>query len=102
MTMYPAPLLARFSATLQALARRVTKLETRTAGIDSGFPLMMLPAVIDSAYTTGDPQVYLNGATVLSGPFQYVTSYTPAAGDSVLCAPVRSLQSYVIVGKLSG
>lgn len=101
MTRYAAPITQRFSATLQALQRRVTKLETRTAGIDSGFPLAMLPGVIDSAYTTGDPMVYVNGATVLSGPYQHLASYTPAAGDSVLLIPVGALQSYVVAGKLS-
>jgi hypothetical protein len=101
-TQYPAPFLARFSSTLSAIQRRVTKLETRTSGIDSGFPLMVLPGVISSTYTSGDPQVLLNGATVLSGPYQHLTSYTPAANDAVLLVPVGAMQNYVVIGKLSG
>ena len=101
LTMYPAPLLQRFSATLTALQKRVTKLETRTAGIDSGFPLMMLPGVVSASYTSGNPQVYVNGSSALSGPFQYLASYTPAANDAVILAPVGALQSYVIMGKLA-
>ena len=102
MTSYPSPLERRFSATLQQLQRDVTKLKTRTAGIDSGFPVMLLPGVISGTYTSGDPEVYVNGATTLSGPFQHLTSYTPAAGDSVLLAPVVALRTYVVLGKLSG
>ena len=101
MTLYAAPLGSRFAAKLIALQRRVTKLESRTSGIDSGFPLAMLPGVISGAYSSGNPQVYVNGAATLSGPFQYLTTYTPAAGDSVLLAPVGVLQGYVILGKLS-
>jgi hypothetical protein len=99
MTLYPPPLLQRFAATLTALQRRVTKLETRTAGIDSGFPLMALPGVISGTYVSGDPQVYVNGSAALSGPFAFLASYTPAANDTVLLVPVNALQSYVIIGK---
>jgi hypothetical protein len=105
MTAYPRPFgAARFADLLKQLQRRVTKLETRTAGIDSGFPLAMLPGQVDPEYSgSGDPQAYVNGAGALSGPFQYLTgSYTPAAGDQVLLAPVGVLKSYVIIGKLSG
>ena len=102
MTQYPSPFLARFSATLSGLQKRVRKLETRTAGIDSGFPLMMLPGVIDPSFTTGSPMVFVNGQTTLSGPFQNLASYTPAAGDSVLLAPVGAMQAYVILGRLEG
>lgn len=101
MTTYPPPLLQRFSATLQALQQDVAKLKTRTAGIDSGFPLMCLPGVIDSGYTSGDPKVYVNGAATLSGPFQRLASYTPTAGDPVLLVPVGVLQSYIVLGKLA-
>jgi len=96
--MYPRPLETRFAAQLQSMRQRLTKVETRTAGIDSGWPLAMLPAVIDSAYTSGDPLAYINGATVLTGPYQHLASYTPAAGDSVLAAPVGATQTYVILG----
>ena len=103
MTQYPSPFLARFSATLSALQKRVKKLETRTAGIDSGFPLMMLPGQIDPSFSgTGSPKVFVNGQTTLSGPFQNLASYTPVAGDAVLLAPVGAMQSYVIIGKVVG
>jgi hypothetical protein len=91
----------RNSAFFSGMQKRVTKLETRTSSIDSGFPMAMLPGVIQSGYTTGDPQVYVNGAAALSGPFKYLTSYTPVSGDSVLLAPLGVSRSYVVIGKLS-
>ena len=102
MTQYPQKLgMERFQATMNGLLRDVAKLKTRTAGIDSGFPLMMLPGVISASYTSGDPEVYVNGAPALSGPYQHLASYTPTAGDSVLLAPVGALQSYVVLGRLT-
>jgi hypothetical protein len=98
-TQYPANITQRFGQTMQALQRRVVKLETRTNGIDSGFPLAMLPGVIDAAYASGDPNVYVNGAATLSGPYPHLASYTPVAGDQVLLAPVGAITSYVILGK---
>jgi hypothetical protein len=98
-TTYPRPLLQRFQATLQKLQQDVAKLKTRTAGIDSGFPLMVLPGVISGSYTSGNPQVYINGSPTLSGPFPYLASYTPAANDTVILAPVGALQSYIVIGK---
>ena len=99
MTLYPADIQRRYALAMTAIQARITKLETRTAGIDSGFPLMALPATIDPAYTTGDPHAYINGSTVLTGPYQHLASYTPAANDSVIMLPVPALQSYIIVGK---
>ena len=99
MTQYARPIPQRFQATLVAIQARLTRVETRTAGIDSGFPLMVLPGVIDSAYVSGNPQVYVNGAATLSGPYSYLASYTPAAGDQVILVPVGALQSYIIIGK---
>lgn len=101
MTLYPPPVDRRHAAAMADLKRRVAKLETRTAGIDSGFPLMVLPGVISGSYTSGDPEVYVNGSATLSGPFQYLSSYTPAAGDSVILLPVPALQGYVVAGKLA-
>lgn len=103
MTLYPSPLTRRFTQALGSLQQRVTKLESRTAGIDSGFPLMLLPGQIDPAWDgTGEPQVYVNGSATLSGPFPYLSWYTPVAGDDVLLAPVGALQQYVIAGKYTG
>lgn len=101
MTLYPPKLLDRFAARMADLQRRVTKLESRTAAIDSGYPLAALPAVIDSGYSSGDPMAYLNGSSTLTGPYQHLAAYTPAAGDSVLALPVGASQTYVILGKLA-
>lgn len=101
MTLYPPDIEKRHAATMVAIQRRITKLETRTSGIDSGFPLMALPAVIDSGYTSGDPMAYINGATTLTGPYQHLASYTPAAGASVIALPVPALQTYIILGSLA-
>jgi hypothetical protein len=91
----------RFTAALSGYARRIAILETRTSGIDSGFPLMLLPGVVDPGYVAGDPMVHVNGAAALTGPYQHLASYTPAAGDSVLLAPVGALKTYVVLGKLA-
>lgn len=102
LTTYPPKFgLERMSALITGLQRRVGKLETRTAGIDSGFPLMLRTGVIDSGYTSGDPMAHFNGASALSGPYQHLASYTPAAGDTVVLAPIGALQSYVILGRLT-
>lgn len=102
MTLYPAKLgAARNSAWFQGIERRVKHLETRTGSIDSGWPLAMLPGVISGTYTTGDPEVYVNGSSALSGPFKYLTSYTPAANDPVILAPVGVSRTYIVIGKLS-
>jgi hypothetical protein len=92
----------RAAQTFGAMHSRLRKLEARTAGIDSGFPLMMLPAVIDSGYSgSGDPMAYVNGAASLSGPFACLSSYAPLAGDAVLMMPLPAARTYVILG-LSG
>jgi hypothetical protein len=91
----------RMAATFKAIHQRLTKLESRTGGIDSGMPVAPLPGVIDSGYTSGDPQVYVNGSATLTGPYQHLTSYTPVAGDSVVLIPVGgALKAYVVIGKL--
>lgn len=99
MAQYPSSLTQRFGDVMKALQRRVTKLETRTAGIDSGFPLAALPARVDPSYASGDPMAFINGSTTLTGPYQCLASYTPAAGDSVIVLPVGALTTYVILGK---
>lgn len=92
---------------MTAIQADIKKLQTRTAGIDSGFPLMALPGVINPAYTTGDPTVQVNGAVdgtgapIYSGPYQHLAAYTPAASDSVILLPVPALASYVVLGKLA-
>ncbi len=103
MTLYPAQLgRPRIAENARSTERRLRKLETRTAGIDSGMPLGLLPGVIASTYTSGDPMVVVNGAAAATGPYQYLTSYTPTANDNVILAPVGgTLKAYIVIGKLS-
>jgi hypothetical protein len=96
--MYPKALNDRFAATLKQLLARVAKLESRTAGIDSGYPLACLPAVISGSYTSGNPQVYINGSPNLTGPYAYLSPYTPTAGAAVYVLPVGAQQTYIILG----
>jgi hypothetical protein len=97
---YPARLEDRFGLAVPDILRRLRLLEVRTAVLDSGFPLMVLPGVISGSYSgSGDPEVYVNGSTTLTGPYQHLASYTPAASDTVLLVPVPALQSYVVIGK---
>lgn len=99
MTLYPPNLMQRFQAAIADMQRRLTKLESRTAAIDSGFPLAILPATIDPGYTTGNPNAYINGSATLTGPYAYLAAYTPAANDLVVVAPVGALQTYIVLGK---
>jgi hypothetical protein len=102
MTDYPKPFgLERYAATLQGLQAAVKQLQTRTAVLDSGFPLACLPGQIDPAYTTGDPHAFVNGSATLTGPYQHLAAYTPVASDSVLLIPVPALQTYVVAGRLT-
>ena len=96
MTGYPRTLREQFPQAMKALAARVSRLESRTASIDSGQPFAVLPATIDPGYTSGSPQAYVNGSAVLTGPYQVLGSYVPTAGDSVLALPVQG--TYVILG----
>lgn len=98
MPLYPRPLQSRHAQATVQLQQAVTKLQTRTAVVDSGFPVAALPAVIDHNYASGNPMVYVNGAAVLTGPYQSLGSYTPRASDSVLLVPVPALNTYVIAG----
>ncbi len=101
MTRYPVPMPDRFANGFRDVQKRVRTLEMRSMGIDSGFPLMAVPGQIDPAYSSGDPMVLVNGAATLSGPYQYVASYTPAAGDPVLLVPIVSQRTYAVIGKLA-
>lgn len=104
MTAYPAELTRRFAAQLSDVFRRVRLLEQRTAGIDAGMPLAVLPAVIDPAYVSGDPKALINGSSALTGPYKHLSSYTPVASDPVLVVPVPATgvaltATYVVLGK---
>jgi hypothetical protein len=105
-TKYAPTLDKRFGHQMSQILQRVGKLESRTASIDSGMPLALLPAVIDSGYTgSGNPKAYINGSAALTGPYQVLGSYQPMAGDTVLVAPTPltapSVTSYVVLGLLS-
>lgn len=100
MPQYPSSLVKRFPEMMQALQRRVTRLETRTAAIDSGFPLAALPAQVDPAYSgSGDPHAYINGSTTLTGPYPCLSSYTPAASDQVIALPSGAAGTYILLGR---
>jgi len=104
-TVYAKPIDERYQAEVKALLARVKRLEQRTACIDSGMPVAALPAVIDPAYASGDPKALVNGSATLTGPYNHLASYTPAANDQVLVLPIPltaqggPVTSYVVLGK---
>jgi hypothetical protein len=57
---------------------------------------------IDPDYTSGSgrPQVVVDGDTVPAGPYPYLSTYTPAAGDRVLMARVGVSGKFVVLGKV--
>jgi hypothetical protein len=105
MTAFPVQLTQRFAREFREIKTRITKLETRTAGIDSGATLAALPAVIDSGYVSGDPMAKINGSATLTGPYNHLASYTPAPSDAVLVLPMpvtqSSVTSVIILGKIA-
>jgi len=100
MSRFPRPIQQRAPQTLAGILSRLRLLESRTSCIDSGWPLALLPGTIDPAYVSGDPKVAINGAA-LTGPYQHLASYTPAANDAVLVAPVGVTRTYIVLGKLT-
>lgn len=102
MTLYPVNLEQRFAATLKAIQTRLTKLESRTAAIDSGYPLAVLPGTIDPSYSgSGEPGVYINNSPTLTTTIWRLSSYTPVASDLVAVVPIGAMQAYLILGKLT-
>lgn len=64
-------------------------------------PSPFVLGTVDSAYSgSGRPKVVVDGDTVAAGPYPYVASYTPAAGDRVLMARVGVAGKMVILGKV--
>lgn len=100
MSRYAPKLIDRFAAMINSHERRLKRIEAKVSCIDSGWPLAMLPGVIATPYTSGNPMVEINGEPA-SGPYQYNAGYTPAAGDNVLVAPVGVGQTYVVLCKLA-
>ena len=106
LSQFPAQLTQRFAREFRDIRARITKLETRTGGIDSGATLAALPATIDPDYTTGNPMCLIGDtAPTLTGPYNYLASYTPVANDTVLVIPTPATQSqltnYIILGKIA-
>jgi hypothetical protein len=93
---FPRELTQRFQQRQADHHRRIATLDSRTSSIDSGIPVHALPAVIDSGYTGGNPMVYANGATALTGPYPFLAPYVPQAGDAVTILPVRT--TWLILG----
>lgn len=64
-------------------------------------PAPFVLGTVDSAYSgSGRPKVVLDGDTVAAGPYPYLASYTPAAGDRVLLARVGVSGKFVVLGKV--
>ena len=114
MTQFAKPLDQRHGFRMADLFARVRRVEARTAGIDSGFPLMAVPAVVTTTgltYTdttgvlaalTGQAaiDVDINGSASATGPFPYLASYTPTVSDVVLLVPVVAARTYIVIGKI--
>jgi len=88
------PLHQRAASKQSTLERRVKALEIRADG--------SLPAqagVISPAYTSGNPMVTVGSDTTLTGPYQHLSSYTPAASDHVALLWVAG--TWIVLGKLA-
>ena len=97
MSRYPAPLADRFAATIRDLASRLRAVEARAVQLTAD-PVYARFGTVDAAYTTGDPQITVDGDAGLTGPYRHLGSYTPAAGDRVVLVPVGA--GYVVAGKV--
>lgn len=91
---YPATPATAFPKTLKQLGADVQRLKTVTAALEPGCLVTPYLGTIPPGYTSGHPTVTLPNGTVL-GPLQYADTYTPHAGDTVLCVPVG--QTYIII-----
>jgi hypothetical protein len=90
------------SVTLQGgiySADRTYILGTDTSGSVVQLPLPVRYGTVDSSYTSGAAQVRLDGQGGVTGPYKYISGYTPAANDRVVLL-WDYVGSYVISGKL--
>jgi hypothetical protein len=95
MTQYSQPLERRPQAGMRELVAGLRALQSKTAVLETGCLVTPYVGTIPATYTSGHPTVTLaTGVTI--GPLQYVDTYTPHAGDTVLCVPVG--QAYIVVG----
>lgn len=84
-------------STVGALRRRLDGLQATTLN-RLGTHTHTTFGTVDAAYTSGKPQVTIDGATGLSGPLDRLASYTPVAGDRVVVAVVGG--GPVVLGKV--
>lgn len=100
MARYLPPLADRFAAAVRDLTGRVQALEARTALVNSADLVYARWGVVDPGYTSGDPQVTVDGDAGLSGPYPYLRPYRPAASDYVVLVPAGG--SYAVAGTATG
>lgn len=96
MATFPLPLEARFTEALRKIVARIGRLEQRTLVLDPGCFVVCYTGQIPGSYVSGDPTVVITGQTTATGPYKYLTSYTPHAGDTVLLIPAG--QTYIVAG----
>lgn len=90
---YPPAPAERFAEGTGQLAADVARLKTVASVLEPGCLVTCYLGTIPAGYTSGHPTVTLDSGTVL-GPLQYANTYTPHAGDRVLCVPAG--QTYII------
>lgn len=100
MSRYLPSLDDRFGAMVRDLLRRVKALEARTVRVSAGEILHARYGTVDPGYTSGDPQVTVDGDTGLTGPYPYLRPYKPAPGDRVVLVPAGT--SYAVAGTDTG
>lgn len=101
MTDYQPTLPNLFGAMIRDIVARLRDVELKAQRITSNATLYPAAGTVDPAYTSGLPKVTFDGVAGLSAAgYPYLASYTPAAGDRVLLAPLKD--GYVIVGKSTG
>jgi hypothetical protein len=88
------PLHQRDASGKSTLERRVKALEIRA---DNDLPAQK--GVVSPSYTSGDPMVTVGADTTTTGPYQHLSSYTPAASDHV--ALLRVAGAWLVIGKLT-
>jgi hypothetical protein len=93
---YAVDLERRFAQFTRQIAKDLQQLKQLSMMLEPGCLVTPYTGTIDAGYTSGRPLVDLpSGAQI--GPCPYLSSYTPAAGDTVLLVP--SGQTYYVVGK---
>lgn len=100
MSRYLPPVEDRFAATVRELLRRVKALEARTVRVNAQETLHTRYGTVNPGYTSGDPQVTVDGDTGLTGPYPYLRPYEPAPSDRVVLVPVGT--SYAVAGTGTG